>query len=473
MRINPDAMMPMSNDIGQLRTRINDLHRKVAIAVNGISESDTVSIKDFGAVGDGVTDDLNAFIAANENGLPVLFPNGNYRLSSPPSFSVPILSYGATVTPDIGSWLPRFSHDVGLVYDYTKKVNVSGDYTGTPTTYTYLDTFGNTSQRLINQAGYQQNFNSDSGGRTLVPVNYANVNHSGYGDCNLFHGAIQVRQHASAASVTKWVGHNSGTVFGGQINAGTAQVNLYGEEIHISDQGYNDATGLGIVIDFSRSGSITKSYDSPWIGVRLQNAAGAGTLDAALQVCSSWKVGLDFSQATLTSDKNAISLKQNDRIYWGVDATSVASDQWYAGAGAAGLGTTYSYFDGTVLSNVVNNVAIAQFRADRVAIAPGADNDTAFRVFGSSATACGTIGNIGSITYLSAASTGSDNTTLSLRTASGGTESDRLVIDSSGLMDYKLGGTAASAPASFTATHYFQLKLNGVSYYVPARSSTW
>lgn len=433
----------------------------------------TVSVKDFGAVGDGTTDDLAAFTAANANGKPIFMPFGSYRLSSPLAVTVPILSCGATVTPDTGSWLPRFSHDVGLIHDYTKKVNVAGDYVNTPTSYTYLDTFGNTYQRLINQAGYQQNFGSDSGGRTLVPVNYANVNHSGYGDCNIFHGAIQVSQHGSAASVTKWVGHNSGTVNGGQVNAGSAQVNLYAEEYHIEDKGYNDVAGLGIVLDFYRTGVVTKAYDSPWIGLRLMDAQGGNALDAAVQVCNTWKVGIDFSQATLTSDKNAISLKQNDRIYWGVDAAVVASDQWYAGAGAAGLGTTWTAFDGTSLVTSVGNNPILQLTSTHAVVAAGAANDFAFRVFGNSATAFGAMGNIGAITYVSAASSGSDNTTLSLRTANAGAEADRLVIDSTGVMDYKLGATAASVAANFTATHYMQMKLNGVTYYVPARASTW
>ena len=43
---------------------------------------DTVSVKDFGAVGDGVTDDTTAIQAAVTAGNTVLFPAGNYRVTS-------------------------------------------------------------------------------------------------------------------------------------------------------------------------------------------------------------------------------------------------------------------------------------------------------------------------------------------------------------------------------------------------------
>jgi hypothetical protein len=43
---------------------------------------ETVSVKDFGAVGDGVTDDTAAIQAAVDNALTIVFPAGNYRVVS-------------------------------------------------------------------------------------------------------------------------------------------------------------------------------------------------------------------------------------------------------------------------------------------------------------------------------------------------------------------------------------------------------
>lgn len=36
MRIDPDSRLPISNDIGQLRTRLYDVFRDIAIKVNSI-----------------------------------------------------------------------------------------------------------------------------------------------------------------------------------------------------------------------------------------------------------------------------------------------------------------------------------------------------------------------------------------------------------------------------------------------------
>ncbi len=62
---------------------------------------EVVSVKDFGAVGDGVTDDIaaiNAAIAAAAlNGRAVFFPKGNYAISSPIIWNKPIAIY--TVSP--------------------------------------------------------------------------------------------------------------------------------------------------------------------------------------------------------------------------------------------------------------------------------------------------------------------------------------------------------------------------------------
>ena len=59
-----------------------------AVSRSGASKlSDTVSIKDYGAAGDGVTDDLpainKAFAAVAATGQKILFPAGTYGVSGP------------------------------------------------------------------------------------------------------------------------------------------------------------------------------------------------------------------------------------------------------------------------------------------------------------------------------------------------------------------------------------------------------
>lgn len=62
---------------------------------------DWVDVRDFGAVGDGVTDDRAAFIAANAaaNGGEVLVPAGTYRIASDLSMSAPVRFVGTLQMP--------------------------------------------------------------------------------------------------------------------------------------------------------------------------------------------------------------------------------------------------------------------------------------------------------------------------------------------------------------------------------------
>ena len=57
---------------------------------------DWVDVRDFGAVGDGATDDTNAFIAANNAALGrgVLVPEGSYALSENVTFEYPVRFVG-------------------------------------------------------------------------------------------------------------------------------------------------------------------------------------------------------------------------------------------------------------------------------------------------------------------------------------------------------------------------------------------
>ena len=55
--------------------------------------SDTVNVKDFGAVGDGVTDDTVAIQAAMATGRSVIIPKGNYLINSPLTIS----TYGQSI----------------------------------------------------------------------------------------------------------------------------------------------------------------------------------------------------------------------------------------------------------------------------------------------------------------------------------------------------------------------------------------
>jgi hypothetical protein len=59
---------------------------------------DTVSVKDFGAVGDGVTNDTAAFSAAAAASSQVLVPSGTYLMNTAPTFGTTLFSLAKNVT---------------------------------------------------------------------------------------------------------------------------------------------------------------------------------------------------------------------------------------------------------------------------------------------------------------------------------------------------------------------------------------
>ena len=66
---------------------------------------ESVSVKDFGAVGDGITDDTAAFNLAAAAGAQVLVPKGDYLISAPTSSALWVLERGAVIVglPNAGT----------------------------------------------------------------------------------------------------------------------------------------------------------------------------------------------------------------------------------------------------------------------------------------------------------------------------------------------------------------------------------
>ena len=82
-----------SNNVGFLQSGTGAVARTVQS-----KGRDIVSVKDFGAVGDGIADDTAAFIAAHASlpasGGGIYIPSGDYKVSSTIAFTKPIYMYG-------------------------------------------------------------------------------------------------------------------------------------------------------------------------------------------------------------------------------------------------------------------------------------------------------------------------------------------------------------------------------------------
>jgi hypothetical protein len=320
---------------------------------NAIKLAGQVSVKDFGSVGDGIANEVPYWTLAKTNGKAAFVPNGTYYFATAyDSGNTPLIALGATLNPNVPATTYFRSYiDLGQKAITRQSIRDSSEYTATPTSYTYIKTLTSFNILHNSNAGYQQYFNSDSGGRTSIPAIYIEGTQAGYGDVPGVSVHFGVSRTASYSSITgSWTGANSAVLFDGETNALTDNVNLYGAEYHLGDNAHDRVAANGIVLSFFRNNgnaSNSGAYNTVWTGIRLQTG-GTYAADSAVSVNGLWNVGIDFTGCTLTNSA-AIALKTSDRIYFGVAAT--APPLWYANT----LSTTYQDFDGTKFRFIVSN----------------------------------------------------------------------------------------------------------------------
>lgn len=361
---------------------------------------ESVSVKDFGAVGDNVTNEVPFFTNAKVNGKPVFIPSGTYKFSTAfDSGDLPMVAVGATLNPQVPATTYFRSYiDLGQKAITRQSIRDVAEYSGTPTSYTYLKTLSSFNILHNNTAGYQQLFTSDSGGRTAVPAIYIEGNQAGYGDVPGVSVHLGVQRHASYASISgAFTGANSGVLFDGEVTAVTNNVNIYGAEFHLGDNTHDRVAANGLVLDFARNNgnpSHGGAYNTVWTGIRLQTS-GTYAADSGLSINGKWGLGIDFSGATL-SNNAAMALKTNDRIYFGTAATSPPN--WWA----ATLPNNYQTFDGTKYNFVVNGVAALTVAQTEVVSTPIHKFIGSFNVI-SSGNVASTVGAAGGASALPAA----------------------------------------------------------------------
>lgn len=317
----------------------------------------------FGAVADGIVNDRPAVAAADGLGDFELGP-GTYLLGSPLTLTNSAFLQGADISGSL------FGHYVGLtgIQWYQRADRTAAMYTGTPTTYTYIHDLAGYHVNFNNAAGYQEFVSTDGGGRTMVPVFDVEATHTGYGDLNVYQGSVGVAAHATWGSATSWTGRNSATVSGGHTGAITDGPNVYAMEYVVDDNGFDDVAGLGLILNFSRTGTQTVGYRTPWLGVRIQSPNSSERQDAIYQGYGEWRVGLELAGASFDANQAAIALSTSQRIYLGA-AAPVPPTSWYAGDTGASLGNTYVDYTGTVVETVVDGVSMLQVSSSAAALA--------------------------------------------------------------------------------------------------------
>jgi len=317
---------------------------------NKLQES--VSVKDFGAVGDGVADDTAAIQNAELN-IPVYAPSGIYSTTtanftflsgkqigsgqiktadgnkSAPYFS--IVSSPPTSTGNQSSVLTAFNGDISRIQFPVSHV-IQGATTLTQPASGYYISYETSAfyTQLFNTSGWNQS-TSLNDGRTLTNAFTTKVTNSGQGDTVCYFGSGLVT--GTKAGSTSFLANPAAGLFAGQMDAGANGVYLNPYEVNLQDDGY-DVACVGIVNNLSRTNN-TGAKNVFWAGYTAQST-GSVPADSIYLASGLWKNGLDLVPVDFGANQSAISLKANQRIYLNNTATPTG------GSGIAWVTNNYS-----------------------------------------------------------------------------------------------------------------------------------
>lgn len=346
----------------------------------------TVSVVDFGAVGDGVTDDTVAIQNAELN-VPVYAPPGTYLASgvanviflagrqygsgqiktadgnkSAPNFSV--ISSPPTSVGNQGFISTAFNGDISGVQFPVGHV-IKGATTLTQPTSGYYLSFETAAfyTQLYNSSGHNQSL-SQPDGRTGTSAYMTKIFNDGQGDLGCYFGISFVT--GTKAGSTNFLANPAAGIFGGQMNCGADGVYMNPYEVNLQDNGF-DVACVGSVNNFTRTNN-TGAKNVFWAGY-LAQSIGSVAADSAFVPNGKWNNGLDLVNADFGTNKSAISLKEDQRIYFNNFATPTG------GSGFAWVTNNYNndyikYGQGTDvgIQTYVNNVQSFTVRADAVTL---------------------------------------------------------------------------------------------------------
>jgi hypothetical protein len=411
---------------------------------------ESVSIKDFGAVGDGVTDDTAAVTAGSA--YPKTYvPTGTYDTTFVNYTTVQGSWWGIGQIADasnrkLAPWyananaapastgnrdslLTAFNGDLTRC-QFPVGHSISGATTLTqPTTgYVYVPEVYPHYTYLSNTSGWNQS-TSGNDGRTQACAYFTRLDNYGQGDCVAYNASAFVSGTRSGS--TNFLANPAAGLFSGQVSAGSDGVYLNPYETILSDNGY-DVAAVGIVNNFVRTNA-TGAKSTIWNGYRAQNT-GAATCDALISATGKWVTGLDLAMSGLNfgANKGAVSLKANDRIYF--NSTAGASGSLNADLRTTVFGTSWIAFDSATGDMQFVNGSATQFSVTNTASAVNY-----FRAFGGAAG--------GSPQFRA---TGSD-TNISAGYITKGTGFHFFYSNNSASVQFAINGSASAAVNYFTA----------------------
>jgi hypothetical protein len=344
---------------------------------------DTVSVKDFGTVGDGTANDTAGITAADgiltkKKYVPAgiydttllstdlngpYFGEGQIRDSAnnlrAPEFSAikfPPASFGNWDSPETA-----FNGDLSKMQRVSEH-RISGATTlGQPTTGYTLRREGMAEILygfVSSEAGHNQQ-TAGNDGRTGAAFWQKQVFHAGNGDamCNWVSGIATGTKSGS----THWLANPAIVLYGGQAFGGANGVYLQGlGDLNFNDLGF-DVACQGLTFNFTRTNK-TGAKQADWTGIRLQTQ-GTEEMDAWCSFVGLADRGIDMSKSNFGTGQAAFTLAANQRYYGNsTNADSVSlprnttlGDAWF------------EYSSGITAWNfIVSGSSIFQIAPDRV-----------------------------------------------------------------------------------------------------------
>lgn len=136
MRLNPDARLPISNDVAALKTRLSDIFRDIAINVNSsqniINSDKTYSVpSDYASINDAITALRDYRIASNST-VTIQVSDGTYNLTSninlnhPDGGSIRLIGNATTPTNCVLNWGASASGIDGLSVSSGNRIYIDG-----------------------------------------------------------------------------------------------------------------------------------------------------------------------------------------------------------------------------------------------------------------------------------------------------------------------------------------------------------
>lgn len=316
------------NSIGFLQSAAGAVLRTIQSKM-----SDLLTVTDFGAVGDGVTNDTTAITAADATSGKIYSPSGVYDTTiTSTTLRGPFWGQGQikdSVNNKRAPWfsaiaaapLPlgnassietAFNGDLAAV-QLPIEHRITGSATlGQPTTgYLYTNEAYPVFGYLYNSSGWNQS-TSGNDGRTAACFSRVKVDNYGQGDCVAYNATAFVT--GARAGATTFLANPAASLFNGDMTAGQAGVYLNPYEIALNDNGF-DVACIGHVINMNRTVA-TGALGAWWSAFRTQST-GSVAVNNILSGVGTFNTGIDMTMPNLNFGANqaAISLKQNQRIY--------------------------------------------------------------------------------------------------------------------------------------------------------------